>query len=116
MISPTGNPNYFPNTDVFNKNVYTGNPIRLPYPGETGQRNNFRGDGYLSLDTSVSKSWKLAEYGAVKFDWAVYNATNTDRFDPFSINNTLLSGNTIGTAGKLLGLNRRMQFALRYDF
>ena len=115
----TGNPTYFGTPSTVNKinaGVYFGNPVRLPYPGETGERNSLRGDGFLNLDNSLSKSWKLAEYGALKFDWAVYNVTNTNRFDPFSINNQLLSGSTLGTASKVLGFSRRMQFALRYDF
>ena len=117
-----GNVNYFANPGAINNGVTSGNPVRLPYPGETGERNNFRGDGYLDLDPSLSKSWKLAEYGAIKFDWAVYNATNTNRFDPStgigSTNGQLTSG-TLGAASVLLGGSaapRRMQFALRYDF
>ena len=116
-----GTPNYFSNPNAINNGVYTGSPIRLPYPGEAGERNFFRGQGYLSLDNSLSKSWKLGDYGAVKFDWAVYNVTNTNRFDPspsLSLDNELTSG-SLGTASALLGGNsapRRMQFALRYDF
>ncbi len=118
---PDGTPVYFDNPTAINNGVYTGSPIRLPYPGEAGERNFFRGQGYLDLDSSVSKSWKLAEYGAIKFDWAVYNVTNTNRFDPspsLSLDNELTSG-SLGTASALLGGNqspRRMQFALRYDF
>ena len=117
-----GNVNYFANPGAINNGVTSGSPVRLPYPGETGERNNVRGDGYLDLDPSLSKSWKLAEYGAIKFDWAVYNATNTNRFDPStgigSTNGQLTSG-TLGAASVLLGGSaapRRMQFALRYDF
>ena len=117
-----GNVNYFANPAAINDGVTSGAPVRLPYPGETGERNNFRGDGYLDLDPSLSKSWKISDYGALKFDWAVYNATNTNRFDPStgigSTNGQLTSG-TLGAASVLLGGSaapRRMQFALRYDF
>ena len=117
-VDALGNVNYFGNPGTINNGVTTGGPIRLPYPGEAGERNNFRGDGYLDLDPSLSKSWKVAEYGAIKFDWSVYNATNTNRFDTQFINGQLTSG-TFGAASALLGGSaapRRMQFALRYDF
>lgn len=111
----SGDPLYFASATNLNNGIYTGSPIRLPYPGEAGERNFFRGDGYLDLDSSVTKSWKIEQYGALKFDWAVYNVTNTNRFDPQSINGQLTSA-TLGTASSLLGTYRRMQFALRYDF
>ena len=113
-----GDVEYFDNVNAINSGVYNGSPIRLPYPGEAGQRNNFRGDGYLDLDSGLSKAWKIAEWGTLKFGWEVYNVTNTDRFDPFSIGSGLTGGG-LGTATSLLGgsaVPRRMQFSLRYDF
>ena len=106
---------YFDNASAINSGVYNGSPIRLPYAGEAGQRNNFRGDGYLDLDSGLSKSWKIADLGALKFAWEVYNVTNTNRFDPFSIGSGL-TGASLGTASTLLTIPRRMQFGLRYDF
>ncbi len=111
----SGNPLYFPNANAINSGVSTGSPVRLPYPGEAGQRNNFRGDGYLGLDSGLSKAWRAGDRGNVKFAWEVYNVTNTNRFDPFSITNQLTNG-TLGTASSLLTQPRRMQFSLRYDF
>jgi len=110
-----GNPQYFDDPTVINNGVSTGTPVRLPYPGEAGERNKFRGDGYFDLDSGLSKSWKLGELGALKFAWEVYNVTNTVRFDPFSIGGQLTSGN-VGVASSLLTTPRRMQFSLRYDF
>jgi hypothetical protein len=113
----TRTPHYFDATTI-NNGVSSGGPVRLPYPGETGQRNNFRGDGYLDLDSGLTKSWKLERFGALKFAWEVYNVTNTNRFDPLTISSGLTSG-SLGTASGLIGGNgapRRMQFALRYDF
>ena len=111
----SGNIQYFADPNGINSGAATGSPIRIPYGGETGQRNNFRGDGYLNLDTGLSKSWNLERFGALKFSWEVYNATNTNRYDPFSINSQLTNGQ-LGVANKLLTLPRRMQFAMRYDF
>ncbi len=114
-----GNPQFFDNPDAINNGVATGGGgggnIRLPYPGEAGQRNNFTGDGYFSLDDGLTKSWKLAELGTLKFAWEVYNVTNTVRFDPASIGAGLTGGN-LGVASALLTQPRRMQFSLRYDF
>jgi hypothetical protein len=87
----------------------------LPYPGEAGERNFFRGDGYFDLDSGLAKSWKFGEFGALKFAWEIYNATNTVRFDPASIGGDLTGGN-LGVADRLLSSPRRMQFSLRYDF
>jgi hypothetical protein len=112
------NPTFLANPTEINNDVYTGSKIRIPYPGEAGQRNRFRGDGVLDLDSGLAKMWRFSRYGTLKFAWEVYNVTNTVRFDPVSIN-AGLTGNTLGIATGLLGGNqspRRMQFSLRYDF
>jgi hypothetical protein len=114
-----GNPQYFDNPDNINKYVScggcSGGNIRIPYPGEAGQRNQFRGDGYFNVDSGISKTWKIREYGSLKFAWEVYNVTNAVRFDPASINTSLTGGN-LGVATSALTVPRRMQFGLRYDF
>lgn len=118
-----GNPQFFDNPAAINAGVTTGSPVRIPYPGEAGERNNFRGDGYFDLDAGLAKTWTLAEYGTLKFAWETYNTTNTVRFDPFSIGSGLTSGN-LGIASPsttpftpgLLTQPRRMQFSLRFDF
>lgn len=114
-FNQSGDPQFFDNADAINAGVSTGSPVRLPYPGEAGQRNNFRGDGYFDLDSGLTKSWGLGEYGALKLTWEVYNVTNTVRFDPASIGSGLTGGN-LGVASALLTQPRRMQFSLRYDF
>lgn len=111
----SGNPQFFDNPDGINNGVSSGGPIRLPYPGEAGQRNFFRGDGYFDLDSGLAKVWRVREAGGLKFAWEVYNVTNTFRFDPQSIGATLTGGN-LGVATTQLGSTRRMQFSLRYDF
>jgi len=108
-------PQYFSNNTAINQGVYVGSPIRLPYAGEAGQRNKFRGDGYFNIDSGLSKAWTFSRYGILKFSWEVYNVSNSVRFDPFSINTQLTSG-TLGIASSELTSPRRMQFSLRYDF
>jgi hypothetical protein len=100
-----------------NNGIYNGSPIRLPYPGEAGQRNNFRGDGYFDLDSALSKTWNLHEDIKLKFAGEVYNLTNAVRFDdsPINLNSSLTSG-TFGAYGGMLTTYRRMQFGLRLDF
>ena len=114
-----GNPQFFDNAGAINTGIMCGGcgggNVRLPYPGEAGNRNIFRGDGFFSIDTGLNKSWKIREWGGLKFAWEVYNVTNTVRFDPASIGSGLLGGN-LGVASALLTQPRRMQFSLRYDF
>ena len=92
--------------------------LRNPYPGEAGQRNNFRGDGYFGVDGSLSKSWKISDRGSLKFAWEVFNVTNSVRFDvnPLtSLQNTTTSGE-FGVYGATLTKPRVQQFSLRYSF
>ena len=112
-----GNPQFFADPDAITNGIATGGPVRLPYPGEAGERNNFRGDGYFDIDTGLAKRWNLGEFGALKFAWETYNVLNTVRFDdsPTSVGGQLTSGN-LGVASVLLTQPRRMQFSLRYDF
>jgi hypothetical protein len=110
-----GNPQFFADPTAINNGISTGSPMRLPYAGEAGPRNNFRGDGYFSADSGLSKTWGLGELGRLKFAWEVYNLSNTVRFDPASIGASLTRGN-LGIANALLTSPRRMQFSLRYDF
>ena len=111
-----GNPQFFDNPTAINEGINSGSPIRLPYPGETGERNNFRGDGYFGLDSGLSKGWSISDYGKLKFTWEVYNVTNAVRFDVANgFGNTLSSGN-LGIASATLTVPRRMQFSLRFDF
>ena len=102
---------------TINNGVYNGSPIRLPYPGEAGERNYFRGDGYVDIDSALSKTWSLHELYKLKFAAEVYNVPNNVRFDdsPLNLNAGLTSG-TFGAYGGMLTTYRRMQFGLRLDF
>jgi hypothetical protein len=117
QFNSSGDPAWFSNAvqNQINQGIDNGSPVRLPYPGEAGERNNLRADGYFDLDSGLSKGWKFGEFGALKFAWEVYNVTNTVRFDPASIGGGLSGGN-LGVASRLLSSPRRMQFSLRYDF
>lgn len=118
---PDGSPEVFADPTAINNGVATGSPIRQAYAGEAGQRNAFRGDGYFDIDTAVAKVWTLPKGESIRFDWEVFNATNSVRFDdsPVSsfggLGNQLTSG-TLGVYSSLLTLSRKQQFSLRYSF
>lgn len=113
-----GNPQAFDkNTaQAINSGIVNGYPIRLAYPGETGERNKFRGQGIFNIDASLAKSWSFANYGALKFTWEVYNVTNTVRFDPQTLNLSSITQSSLGVYSATLSQPRKMQFSLRYDF
>ncbi|HTB98700.1 MAG TPA: carboxypeptidase-like regulatory domain-containing protein [Terracidiphilus sp.] len=101
-----------------------GTPMRLPYPGEAGQRNVFRGDGFFDIDTGLSKRWALNDQRAFKFAVEAFNVTNSVRFDT-DTNGTILysssltnelTGGSLGAYSSTLTLPRVMQFSLRFDF
>jgi hypothetical protein len=103
--------------NTINAGVYNGYPIRLPYPGEAGERNNFRGDGYFDIDSALDKTWDVHKQVKVKFAAEVYNVGNEVRFDDSPLNlNTGLTSGTFGAYGGLLSTYRRMQFGLRVEY
>ena len=57
--------------------------FRRAFPGEVGQRNVLRGDGYYSIDLSLSKTWSMpwAKDQRLRFRWDTFNLTNTPKFD-----------------------------------
>src|ERR1700678_1131289 len=70
----SGEEQVFDSPSTINNNVETNNgPVRLPYPGEAGQRNGFTGDGYFDIDNTLSKVWKVGEFGSLKFAGEAYN-------------------------------------------
>jgi len=91
--------------------------IRPPYASETGERNFYRGDGYFSIDTGISKVFPITEKHQLKFAWEIFNTTNSVRFDPASVsNNPYGNPGSYGRYTALLNQGRRMQGSLRYSF
>ena len=96
--------------------------FRRALPGEVGLRNVLRGEGYFTIDASVSKAWRMPFSGQqrLRFRWDTFNVTNTPRFDVGNV--TMFpdrSGfgrynGTLATCDAQAG--RCMQFALRYEF
>ena len=112
-----GLPQIFDNPDAIGNGIATGTPVRLPYPGEAGPRNDFRGDGVFNVDSSMTKTWNIRELAKLKFAAEVYNVTNSVRMDTNSLGNGI-SYPGFGFYASELGKFpfRRMQFGLRLDF
>jgi hypothetical protein len=111
-ISPTGAP------EVFANPAQALASLQNPYPGEAGQRNNFRGDGYFGIDARLSKEWKLGERAGMQFAWDVYNVTNSVRFDVNPLNSlqNLTTSGSFGVYGAALTTPRVQQLSLRFSF
>jgi hypothetical protein len=92
--------------------------FRQAYPGESGQRNTLRGQGFAGLDLGLSKRWVMpyAESHSVQFRWEVFNVPNLHRFDVRTVPTNLDAGPSFGQYSGLLTNPRVMQFALRYEF
>ncbi len=94
--------------------------LRYAYPGESGQRNNFRNDGYFSMDDGLSKSFRTFHEQQFKVSVEVFNVTNTSRFNALNTNGASSHfGQYTGgssTATGLLVQPRQMQFSGKYTF
>ena len=92
--------------------------LQNPYPGEAGQRNNFRGDGYFGIDARLAKNWKLSERTGLQFAWDVFNVTNSVRFDVNPLNSlqNLTTSGSFGVYGATLTTPRVQQLSLRFSF
>ena len=104
--------------------------LRFAYVGQTGQRNNFRADGYLSLDDGFAKNFHIFHEQQLRISAEVFNVLNTNRFN--SLSTTLTNGssqnplqtdgtspnfgNYIGGLNALLTQPRQMQFSAKYSF
>jgi hypothetical protein len=97
---------------------YWNSVLRLPYPGESGQRNIFRGQGFFGIDAGVNKTFRVTERQAIRFSAYAYNLTNSVRFDAGTLinNSALTNPSSIGLYSGTLTKPRVMEFALRYSF
>ncbi len=95
--------------------------FRRSRPGEAGDRNTIRGDGYYSLDVGMGKQFRLPwERHSLQFRWEVFNLTNSVRFNTSGINMNLGARNAFGSYRRVFGpadgAARVMQVSFRYEF
>jgi hypothetical protein len=93
------------------------NAFTYAYPGESGSRNNIRGDGYMSIDMNLAKTWHIprTEHQTFQFRWNVYNITNTTRFDIYGMQDEVTSSG-FGQYLSTLSNPRVMEFSGVYSF
>jgi hypothetical protein len=106
---------------IYKDPVAAFDTIRNSRPGETGERNILRGDGYYGMDWAIGKRfWLPWEGHLIKFRWEIFNVTNSVRFDTGSLNMNLGASGSFGKYNDVLGPGdgaaRVMQFSLRYEF
>ena len=94
--------------------------LRFAYAGEVGRRNDFRADGYLSMDNGMSKSFHTFREQSFKISAEVFNVTGTPRFNIVTTNGRSTGfGNysaTTATTPGTLTQPRQMQFSGKYSF
>jgi hypothetical protein len=111
--NPDGSVNIFGDSSAVAANFASFPP---DLPGDVGNRNNLRGDGFAGLDAGLSKRWKITEGKSLQFRWEVFNALNLTRFDVESLSLSLTSNSSFGNYTGLLTNPRSMQFMLRFEF
>jgi hypothetical protein len=119
FLGPTGEPYAFklgPAADTTLLPGVTDPNFRYALAGESGQRNNFRGDGFFGLDMGVNKTFHFTERQTLRFSASAFNLTNTVRFDPATISASVQNSATFGQYSQTLTNPRVMEFALRYQF
>jgi hypothetical protein len=111
-----------PNGSVsaFSDPVAARNSFDYTYTGQSGTRNALRGQGFASLDMSLTKRWRLPWEGhSLQFRGEVFNVPNLKRFNAQSVANPFTLQqlpSSFGDYTSLLTQPRVMQFALRYEF
>jgi hypothetical protein len=110
------------NFSMFKNGPAAISDFRVPFPGEGGQRNVIRGDGFYNTDMSLGKTWKMPynDRHQLLLRWDVFNVFNTHRFDVqsagFDGNLELDISSSFGNYTHVLTQQRVMQFSLRYEF
>jgi hypothetical protein len=100
---------------VFDKDTPTtaAQKLRFVYPGEAGQRNSFRADGYFDMDNGLAKTIRTFEGQNLRIQVEAFNVLNTVRFNALTTN---FSSGSFGKYNSLLVNPRQMQFSAKYTF
>lgn len=101
--------------NVFKSQSTAMNSFFYALPGQSGQRNNIRGEGFLNTDMNLAKSFKITERQSFQFRWQVFNTFNTHRFDVQGIQDEQDAGG-FGNYTSLLTEPRTMEFSGVFTF
>jgi len=104
-----------PAPNVFRNPTAALGDFDYAYPGQSGQRNNIRGQGFFDTDMNLSKKFNIVEKQTFEIRWQVFNAFNNTRFDVQSINDEQDAG-AFGNYTGELSTPREMEFAGVYTF
>ncbi|MBV9762314.1 MAG: carboxypeptidase regulatory-like domain-containing protein [Acidobacteriaceae bacterium] len=108
--------------NIFQAGPAAINNFTYTLPGQSGDRNPIRGQGYFGIDMGLAKRWNMpwSEKQSLQLRWEVFNVTNSVRFDVQSsvTSGSLTMGNStsFGNYTGLLTNPRIMQIAARYEF
>ncbi len=107
--------------NVFSDPTSAIQQFRAALPGESGQRNNFRGPGTFTIDTALSKNWSITERQSLRLSIEAFNLTNSVRFDVGTMQlnlagNSITNSASFGNFSSTLSNPRVLEFAIRYIF
>lgn len=108
--------------NIFQNGPAAINDFTYTLPGQSGDRNAIRGQGYFGIDMGLMKRWMMPynEKHSLQLRWEVFNVTNSVRFDVqsslLSASLTMGSSTSFGNYTGLLTNPRIMQIAARYEF
>ena len=128
FFDSSGNPTVFKDpqhtiTCACSPGTAAGAIFRPTYPGESGQRNNFRGPGYFDVDFSIVKKFGLpntrfwGEGANIELRGNSFNTFNKLNLQPFSFgtDNTRVENLIFGRSpGALAG--RVLEFQAKFNF
>ncbi|HXI41862.1 MAG TPA: hypothetical protein VNH83_17890, partial [Bryobacteraceae bacterium] len=106
-------------------NIFANPPSALAaydftLPGESGQRNGVRGDGFFTIDVGLAKRFTLFSLKdhphTLQIRAEAFNVSNTVRFDTNTINLGLGDPANFGKYTSVLTNPRVVQLSARYEF
>ncbi len=108
--------------NVFQAGPAAINNFTYTLPGQSGDRNPIRGQGFFGIDMGLAKRWLMpwSEKQSLQLRWEAFNVTNSVRFDVqstvYSGSLTMTNATSFGNYTGLLTNPRIMQIAARYEF
>jgi hypothetical protein len=118
--APAALPGGPPGPNIFSDPSKAVSAYDYTLPGESGQRNGIRGDGYFAIDLGLAKRFTLFTVHdtphTLQFRAEAFNVTNSVRFDIFSAQLDISDPVNFGKYTNTLTRPRVMQFGLRYEF